>query len=175
MTRPTVEAAAKIDVRAMRRSGQLSSDATAVRMTTIHGSGADVRTHDWDIRLVRRTRGQIAGARLYFECPVCRRPRDLLFFRSAPHRGYACRTCQRLSYATENMTPVQRGAHKLIKLRALLGQQATSTLDPMPDKPKGMRWATYDRAIDRIAGEEDALFMRPMPRILSRLLNKVKS
>ena len=42
-------------------------------------------------------------------------------------------------------------------------------MDPLPDKPKWMRWATYDRAIAKIERLEHVHFSRPLAAILERI------
>ena len=73
------------------------------------------------------------------------------------------------------MTRTQRRTHKLIRQRARLGQQACSTLDPWPVKPKWQRWPTYHRALDRLATTEAEHFSQALPARLRRELENLET
>jgi hypothetical protein len=67
---------------------------------------------------------------------------------------FACRHCYRLAYQSQQESPRGRGLSTAQRLRRRLGG------DPgwdaaLPDKPKRMRWRTYDRICDRIIACEE--------------------
>ena len=150
----------QIDIRGLKRAGELSPDAAG--SIDLAGHGVRIITRPW----------RFTGTRRYFECPACRGACELLY-RSG--QRLACRKCLKLAYSTENMTPTQRRTHKLIRQRARLGQQATSALDPWPAKPKWQRWPTYDRALQRLAETEAEHFSQVLPVRLRRELEKMGS
>jgi len=53
------------------------------------------------------------------------------------------------------MSPHNRKIHKAIKLRKRLGQRSGGTLAPLPEKPKGMHWRTYERLAEVIASLDE--------------------
>jgi len=140
MTRPIVEGYQKVDIRAMRRNGQLPDHAS---MLSFSFSGV----HDQTVQLLHRRRGQLAGVRMYFRCPRCPRACELLYFGRA---GLACQKCLRLAYCMEGLSKLNRATEQIFKLRRRLGQEPASTFDDPPEKPRWMRWATYDRKIERL-------------------------
>ena len=74
------------------------------------------------------------GNRKWFHCPVCSRRCELLFLRAS---RFACRHCQMVAYTSQSGGPIDRLTHKLHKLRARTEG----------GKPRGMRWATYERLV----------------------------
>lgn len=108
----------------------------------------DLRTDDWsDKRQVVRvvpTRCNYGGNRKWFHCPVCSRRCELLYLRAS---RFACRHCQNIAFTSQSGGPIDRLTHKLQKVRARIEG----------GKPKGMRWATYERLSERANGTEDAV------------------
>jgi uncharacterized protein YjiS (DUF1127 family) len=71
------------------------------------------------------------------------------------------------------MRGVQRATNRLCKLRQRLGDADGTALGTVPDKPKWMRWATYDRKIAQLAEVEDrhsALADVQLMRAVQRLI-----
>jgi hypothetical protein len=94
------------------------------------------------------------GWRKRFECPRCWRPCDVLY----GGRRFFCRKCWRLTYQSQYDQWWERARSRAEKIRTKLGQPGFITpydFDRFPDKPKWMRWATYERL-----KSEDAQLMR---------------
>ena len=94
----------------------------------------------------RRARGS-AGQRWWFVCPnENRRVRKLYLPLGA--RRFRSRGAYRLAYASQRETVHDRAMRRAEKLCRRLGD------DPMdghyPEKPPQMRWATYDRLLDKL-------------------------
>lgn len=84
------------------------------------------------------------GARPWFVCPVRGERVAVLFFRSG---RFACRTCQRLCYASQSEDACGRAWRKQAKVERKLG----------PDwaRPKGMHKKTHERLIEIILDCEE--------------------
>ena len=140
MAKIAVEAVRKVDIRQQRRAGRIPPDADSASF--VIGSGPPIT-----VTIHRRTDGQIAGARLFFCCPRCDRTCEILY---ALRSTLACRLCHRLAYGTENLSAICRTTSRNFRLRSRLGQWADTAMDPYPEKPKWMRWPTYDRRIAQL-------------------------
>lgn len=81
----------------------------------------------------------LGGTRPWFSCPRCARPVAMLYMRSG---RFACRHCQRVAYSSQSEDVLGRTWLKQRKLEARLGDDW--------QRPKGMRYATYERLIDRL-------------------------
>ena len=68
---------------------------------------------------------------------------------------YACRHCYDLRYASQREDWGNRALRKAQKLRERLGGDA-SLVSPLPDKPKGMHWRTYDGLVGKLKAAEGA-------------------
>jgi hypothetical protein len=90
------------------------------------------------------------GERPFFLCPACKRPRlrlyDMLSF-------FMCRVCARLFHASRSENPQTRALRRAYKLRMRLGG-APDAVEPIPPRPKGMHWHTYERLTDEIMDRE---------------------
>ena len=75
--------------------------------------------------------------RPWFVCPVCQRRAGVLYMRFS---RFACRHCQRVAYASQSCSVMDRTWRKQSKLEARLGENWS--------RPKGMRHHTYDRIMD---------------------------
>ncbi|NTV51279.1 MAG: hypothetical protein HGA69_00380 [Desulfobulbaceae bacterium] len=82
------------------------------------------------------------GRRAWFRCPAigCGRRVAKLYSGGI----FACRHCYRLAYESQREDAVDLMARRADKIRARLGWGA-GILNPTGQKPKGMRWDTYDR------------------------------
>lgn len=90
------------------------------------------------------TRTNFTGRRRRFACPRCGRTCDVLY---GGIRFY-CRICWRLTYGSQYSSWRERARSKSEKIRTKLGQPgfiAVNDPEGFPDKPKWMRWRTYDR------------------------------
>ena len=168
MSRRFVEHTECLDIREMRRNGKIPDGAQAMGVS--HGGGPAI-----NVQLAGRTRGQISGIRLYFCCPACARRCEVLYVR--PQR-LACRQCLKLAYVSENAGRLTRRVRRLQQLRERLGAPPeSSSLGPFPRKPKWMRWATYERAVTRLAGRTAAHLRAPsirLERLLARHAHSLK-
>lgn len=82
------------------------------------------------------------GARRWFACPCCGGRAVTLFMRSG---RFACRACQRISYASQTGSETSRGYANYHRLHALIDA----------GKPKWQRWATFHRLEDRFELADD--------------------
>jgi hypothetical protein len=87
------------------------------------------------------------GKRPWFLCPGmvgdkrCGRRVAVLY---GPGRYFLCRHCYDLRYESQREDKTQRALTRAQKIRKRLGGSANMT-QPFPEKPKGMRWRTYER------------------------------
>jgi hypothetical protein len=81
------------------------------------------------------------GKRVWFLCPQCGRQVLALYLNG---KDFLCRHCCRLTYAVQQKTMKDRLFKKARKFRERLAG-SRSLFDPIPPKPKGMRWRTYWR------------------------------
>jgi hypothetical protein len=82
------------------------------------------------------------GGRPWFLCPMaeCGRRVAILYLLDL---YFLCRRCHSLVYASQRMDRPQRDSRRMHKIWARLGQR------PLPEKPRRMRWTTYERLIER--------------------------
>jgi hypothetical protein len=74
---------------------------------------------------------------------------------------FASRKAHRLAYRSQRQSPYDRAISQAFKRRRRLG--ADGGLGDPIDKPKGMRWATFDRKMDQVDAAEavcDARLLR---------------
>jgi hypothetical protein len=98
------------------------------------------------------------GSRPWFLCPVCQRRAGVLFLRSG---RFACRTCQRVSYASQSGDLIDALWRKLAKIEQRLGEHWR--------RPKGMRRRTYDRLFAELVDCEerrDAALAHALSRLM---------
>ena len=91
---------------------------------------------------------KLGGARNWFLCPDCRRRCTVLYVAD----GLRCRKCLGLSFESQSLHPIPRRVRQIGKRRKKVGGSGDIMSD-FPPKPKGMRWATYDRLIKRDSRE----------------------
>ncbi len=158
----TTDSVLALDVRKMRRDGQLTrgkfSTVTWTRQGTGETVGAiQVRVEADRVILVYRhrrdgedwqekespvhldwTRCTYGGERPWFRCPSCGLRVAILYGGA----DFACRDCHRLAYPCQRETDSDRAARRSNKIRERLGWQA-GILNPTGGKPKWMRWQTF--------------------------------
>lgn len=90
------------------------------------------------------TQQHIGGRRRWFVCLSCGCKCSVL------HGGthYRCRKCWNLAYQSQHGSPFQRALSQAQNFRRRFGG-SPCTDDPLPDKPKGMHWRTYERHVER--------------------------
>jgi hypothetical protein len=98
------------------------------------------------------TRPPFGGLRWWFVCPhLNRRVRKLYLPLGGRH--FWSRHAYELAYASQRETKFARALRRARKLRLRLGGDPTG--DEYPDKPPRMRWATYNRLMDRLVAADD--------------------
>ena len=87
------------------------------------------------------------GQRPWFVCPMaeCGRAVAVLYLSGL---RFLCRHCHSLAYASQREGRAKRALRRGRKIRTRLGG-STFVIDPFPEKPKRMRWATYGRLIEQ--------------------------
>lgn len=105
----------------------------------------------------------LGGCRSWFVCPDCGRLCLVLF--GVSRRGnFACRACQRLAYASEAESPIDRCWRAQRKLEAKLTGAGK--------RPKGMHRKTFQRINERwamIEERKDDLFWPSLLRLTGKL------
>ena len=99
------------------------------------GSEGERRDGSQTIRLTQ-TACNYGNSRPWFACPVCQRRAGVLYMRAG---RFACRHCQRVSYSSQSCDLMDRMWRKQSKIEARLGKHW--------QRPKGMRFKTYDRLV----------------------------
>ena len=138
-----------------RRAGETSAsigvraEEGRVILAYRHRSGGD---DDWTdeqypVRIVR-TPCQLGGSRPWFICPAvgCGRRVAILYGGSI----FACRHCHGLAYASSREDGSDRLARRADRLRERLGW-APGILNAEGEKPKWMRWRTFERLTEQHA------------------------
>ncbi|MES2977399.1 MAG: hypothetical protein V4731_03170 [Pseudomonadota bacterium] len=92
---------------------------------------------------IAHTACHFGGARPWFQCPVCQNRAAVLYMRFS---RFACRKCQRVSYSTQSGSSHDRVCKLYHRLAALVED----------GKPKGQRWATFNKLEDRLQRVSDA-------------------
>jgi hypothetical protein len=189
--KPTVEAALKLDLHHLIRTGSFRLGATVtgslawtdgytgeqsasigykahmgnergwVRLcyaTTNHWTGQTTQ-HDYTVELTT-TPQPFGGRRWWWVCP---RRGDLVskLYKPAGDWIFASRKAHRLAYRSQRQSPYDRAISQAFKRRKRLGAEG-GIGDPI-DKPKGMRWATFDRKMQQVEAAEaicDARLLR---------------
>lgn len=95
------------------------------------------------------------GSRPWFSCPVCHHRAAVLYLRSG---RFACRSCQRVSYASQSGSESDRGHASYHRLHALIEA----------GKPKWQRWATFNRLEDRFERADERVSMLLL-KVIQRL------
>ena len=109
--------------------------------------------HDSDYWIELATTPQpFGGRRWWFVCP---RRGDLVAKLHLPPGAYtfASRRAYRLGYASQRESPRDRALSRAFKLRQRLGSD--EGIGDYIQKPKGMRWATFNHLMARVDAAED--------------------
>jgi hypothetical protein len=175
---PTTDSCHSIDVRRWQRAGTLwpgswrswqwSRDGEVTASIQVRAEADRVvlayryREHggDWEdieepVRL-DTTDCHYGGSRTWFRCPAvgCGRRVAILY---GAGRYFACRRCYGLAYSSQRENAGDRAMRRADNIRIRLGGEP-GILNPFPDKPKWMRWRTYDR----LQGQADELAERSL-------------
>jgi hypothetical protein len=92
------------------------------------------------------------GRRWWFVCPRTGRWVAKLYLPNGAFT-FASRQAYRLAYRSQRETPHDRALRRAFKLRDRLGGRGG--IGDYIAKPKWMRWPTYDRKLEEIAGAEE--------------------
>jgi hypothetical protein len=175
--RPTIESALRLDIDSMMGWGAIkpgSHLAGGMRL----GDDTDVKfeshTDDpWDSWLRLRysmtdywsgeelkiddriylatTRPHFGGLRWWFVCPRLNRKVRKLYLPPGG-RHFWSRGAYRLAYASQRETIYDRATRRARKLYLRLGGDPADA--EYPDKPKRMRWTTYNQLIDKLVAAD---------------------
>jgi hypothetical protein len=114
------------------------------------------------------TRPHFGGLRWWFVCPhLNRRVRKLYLPLGGRH--FWSRRAYELAYASQRETKYDRALRRARKLRLRLGGDPAN--DEYPDKPPRMRWATYNRLMDRLVAADGVADER-LVLLAARLLGR---
>lgn len=130
--------------------------ADSLALQYMAGSGDQRRDGSQTIRLTH-TACNYGKSRPWFICPQCPRRVAVLYMRAG---RFACRNCQRVSYASQSGDTLDRMWRKQSKIEARLGAYW--------QRPKGMRHKTYQALLDRLHDCElrrDAAFVEAAARL----------
>lgn len=111
-----------------------------MRKMRIHPSERGIHWRGRRIEIDREP-GRLGGWRMWLVCPECRK--HFYVLRAVGDR-VACRHCLGLKYKCQSETANDRLLRKANKLRERLGWEP-GVLNPLGEKPKYMRWDTYER------------------------------
>jgi hypothetical protein len=114
-------------------------------------------------------RPPFGGVRWWFQCPRTGARACKLYLPRGGHQFW-CRRAYRLAYACQRETSDTRLHRAIGKVHRKLGRKG-GAWDDLPDKPKWMRWRTYERHVDRLCELEarlDAMFAPRLERLLVR-------
>jgi len=104
-----------------------------------------------DDKIFLATTRPLGGLRWWFVCPhLNRRVRKLYLPLGGRH--FWSRRAYRLAYASQRETKYDRALRRARNLRLRLGSDPAD--DEYPDKPPRMRWATYNRLMDRLVAAD---------------------
>ena len=113
------------------------------RVRLHYTSGWDGEKRDLDYWIELTTTPQpFGGRRWWFICPKTGQRVAKLHLPPGAFT-FASRKAYRLSYRSQRQTRFDRALGQAQKIRTNLGG-SPSLIDPFPDKPKGMRWRTYE-------------------------------
>jgi hypothetical protein len=194
---PTIESTFRIDIDALRRHRMIR---LGIRGGCVmhfsgywHGLDVECETHidgPWNgwVRLkyemtdywtgepleiddkifLATSRPPFGGLRWWFVCPrLNRRVRKLYLPLGGRH--FWSRRAYRLAYASQRETVYDRAMRRARKLTLRLGGDPAD--DTYPDKPKRMRWTTYNRMMDNLVAADGVADER-LIRLLARWSNQ---
>lgn len=198
-TKTTVETCHAIDVRRWRRDGLLRPGNWFTWTWSRNGeerASIGVHVHDDRVELsyisqagtqeprqlrytvsLARTGCTYGGHRPWFICPgvvngrACDRRVAKL---SLGGTYFLCRHCYGLTYESRREGAMDRARSRSQAIRVRLGGSA-SLIEPLPSKPKGMHWRTYDRLCRRAveADEESMLGLQAWLEWADKRINRI--
>ena len=96
---------------------------------------------------IERTPCYYGGCRVWFRCPRCEHRCAVLYGLASDGR-FGCRQCMRLGDASEAESRIDRMNRKSHELEAMLTEDG--------QKPKWMRWKTFDRICEQLEAADSA-------------------
>ena len=127
----------------------------------IRGDATEWKDKRYSVRILR-TRCNFGGTRHWLMCPAvgCGRRVAILYGGSI----FACRHCHQLAYASAREDPQARAIRRIYRIRARLGWKL-GILNRRGDKPKWMRWGTFERLV----AQHDKLAAQSIQRLMRKL------
>lgn len=104
--------------------------------------GGEWQPMRYDVQIVW-TPCNYGGSRPWFLCPNCYRRVAVLYL---PGKMAACRKCYNICYSSQCETYSDRAIRRMRRIEARLGSTEYGIIPP---KPKRMRWATYNRLVEK--------------------------
>ena len=98
------------------------------------------------------SQASFGGRRWWFVCPHLNRKVRKLYL-PLGGRHFWSRRAYELAYASQRETKYDRALRRARKLRLRLGGDPAD--DEYPDKPPRMRWATYNRLMDKLVTADE--------------------
>src|SRR5262245_29230451 len=140
---------------------QMRTEADRIILNYQHrGGGEEWKDEQYPVRIVH-TPCHLGGSRPWFICPALGCGRRVAILDGGAI--FACRHCYQLAYASSREDAGNRATRRADRLRARLGWEP-GILNGEGDKPKWMRWRTFER----LAAEHDELVRRSMQEIMAR-------
>jgi len=115
------------------RGGGRKPDASSIANISLGKISAEVHYTE--------TATRFGGRRVWVLCPRCSRRCRVLYIGLG---RVACRCCFRLRYQSQSLDQMDRALHAMGKIARQIDPQAGMDL---PDKPPGMHWSRYNRAL----------------------------
>ncbi len=123
--------------------------------------------------IVDRLPCHFGGTRPLLRCPRCdRRCRRLYLYGG----WFVCRACTHARYWTQTASPDARMVRRIRRLQTRLAPGVDVDdfeIDWIPDRPRGMRRATFDRLVgrlERVNDKRDAYLEPGLLRLLARFM-----
>jgi hypothetical protein len=104
------------------------------------------------------------GGRYWFRCPTVHCGQRVAILYLDGEAQFTCRHCQALAYASQREDRIDRNLRRTRKIKRKLGGREGS-INSSPDKPKRMRWRTYER----LTSEVNAAMFRAMLAVLDKV------
>jgi hypothetical protein len=145
----------------------VDSGQVRLRYTATRTWDGEKRDSDYSIMLVT-TPQPFGGRRWWFRCP---RSGDLVSKLHLPNGAFtfASRRAYRLGYRSQRETPRDHSLSRAFALRRKIGDEGG--IGDYIEKPKWMRWRTFERAMERVNGMEEIVEAHTA-RLLDRLMRR---
>lgn len=114
-------------------------ESTYIQFTYLRNTGKGTAKEINNVVSLDRTECHYGGERPWFLCPECVSRVAIIYL---GEKGFACRSCNELTYESQTLSPMNRLIRKAQKFREGLGGSG-NLFEPFPEKPPGMHWRTY--------------------------------